>query len=310
MLEGVLMSFLGESVFRDRLKDIHEYSIIKYLHGHGKISNDIGFNAQVNWELCVDVSGKLLFIINGDLASCNISNDKHYIEYILDGVSADNQWTITFEKMIIYSLNYHTDIDEWVCLCEVQGHGNIQLAKVGSDSESVSSVEAYVNNFYFDEKNTAKKSPSCKADRLDVYFNMLDSSNEIKELINEKRIQSAAFSYISVSVENPCSKTFIESEIDNITWFLSFLAFNTTFVPVYKYLDTSGDLIGMKIKDCRTTAYNNMSLVDNKNVEFKLILLISSTPLSAKGTKSEISTLFMYRLMDCSAISPSTTKLK
>lgn len=289
------MDYLGKSVFEERLEDVYKYSIVDYLHGIGIISNDFGSKFRVNWELCVDVSGNLLFIISGNLASCSMTKGDHFVEYFLDGKTADNQWTIKFKQMIICSFTYNADIDANVCRCEIQGQGNIQIEKVGSASESISLVRSYLKNFYFKGIEAEKLGNSIKynkftskADQFNVCFRMLDNSEKIKSLIDENRLQSAVFSCMDISKKMACAIINVEMEIDNITWFLSFLSLNTTFAPICKYLDASGNVIKIRIMEYRTMPYHNLSLFDNQNNETRYTSVFRKSYNAYKSLRVEL----------------------
>ena len=68
---------LGQNYFANRLGDIYEYSIIKYKYGKG-VSNDsiTHDSAQYCWELCVDVSGNIIFVLHSEVDFLPLFNSK------------------------------------------------------------------------------------------------------------------------------------------------------------------------------------------------------------------------------------------
>lgn len=102
---------LGQDYFTIRLSDIYEYSRIQYKCGEG-ISNK---NAKYLWELCVDVSGNIIFVLSS----------KEYLHFLdhntnvesFSGTSNDEVWEINCTDIKILTIKVEVPHKStWFCL--------------------------------------------------------------------------------------------------------------------------------------------------------------------------------------------------
>lgn len=262
---------LGKDYFENRLKDIYHLSIIDYLCGNGILIDTNGSEFQISWELCVDLSGKLLIVLTGT-SIIEVDDETGFIEYSLEGETLNKEYLINCARVFIYSASHSVEngTSSNTYFCDIQGDGEIQIYKQGFSESQIIQMDAYLTNFLFrglekEQVNTtlSRNKFSCKADNLDVCFRLLDNHKEIKDLIEQNRIQESIFSTLQIKKNALNTIEEINDEIEKITYFLSFLTLNTNFSPIQKYFDVNGNLIKTVIKSMYVKKYQNSTLLNN-----------------------------------------------
>lgn len=244
---------LGQSYFAARLSDIYEYSIIPYLCGECT-SNE---GNEYFWELCVDVSGNILFVLHSKDASAFFHSsegpfgDSDKIQRII-GMSDDATWEIACTD--IYALKCKGKLfREFTCFCHPK-----EIVLQRQEFNNSNFAKAYFSNFNFVRIEHRRKF-NLKIDDKAYCFQMLENSDRLIELIETSRISNALLSTVRV----PTSQTeAIQSEIKSIGWFLSLLSLNSISAPVIEYL-YENEVVKIVIEEVAKKPYYRGYIIDD-----------------------------------------------
>ena len=245
---------LGQNYFANRLGDIYEYSIIKYKCGKGTSNN----STQYCWELCVDVSGNIIFVLHSEVDFLPLFNSKIQS---FSGKSNDEMWNINCTDIHIFKQTEEI-FKNCSLFCMPR---SVVLTRKMQTTNTPNKARAYLSNFDFsplDDQRGFFVQINCK----DIYFQLLENSKEIIKLIEIRRINNAILSTIDIPINNDENINEIESEIESISWFLSFLNMNLNFTPIIEYY-LDNQIIEYSIKNELKKDLKNNYIIDNFKID-------------------------------------------
>ncbi|OYD95695.1 hypothetical protein CDG76_12215 [Nostoc sp. 'Peltigera membranacea cyanobiont' 210A] len=241
---------LGKDYFANRLGDIYEYSRIPYKSGKC-VSNE---EKNYFWELCVDVSGNIIFVLHSNtITDCTFQISQ--IQYI-SGMCDDEVWKIISKDIVIQKIT--TFFQENSVLITYFCIPSSILLKLKCKTPIIFSlVRGYFSNFSFSNRSFA-----AKADNKEIQFKMLQTSKNIIELLEIKRIDNALLSIIEVPVKEGEDIDNVKAEITSISFFVSLLSANLNFVPIIEYI--SEDIVSqILIENTNKQSFHTKGIIDN-----------------------------------------------
>ncbi|MGB3207481.1 MAG: hypothetical protein WBB28_21050 [Crinalium sp.] len=245
---------LGETYFATRLGDIYEYSIIPYKCGKCTSNESVSYF----WELCVDVSGNIIFILSLE----DLSQNDFNIDIIdnISGISSDGLWKIT-------SNNIHIKLttSKYINSSHQINHfcipSRVILNLTASQDLKFDLVRAYPSNFTFSTIDY-ERGFIVSLNKKDIYFQRVSKHKEIIDFIDSGRIRNALLSTLEIPIDSHEVIENIEEEIINISWFISILSLNLNFVPVVEYFNQN-KLVQISIENTYKTNFNPTYIIDN-----------------------------------------------
>ncbi|MGF1987083.1 MAG: hypothetical protein RMY62_004380 [Nostoc sp. ZfuVER08] len=246
---------LGQNYFATRLSDIYEYSRIHYRCGEGVSSENIDYF----WELCVDVSGNIIFLLHTKIFT-------HFLEEIpkiksFTGTSNDKAWKINCTD--IHVLSVEAKIPNkltYFCIPSI-----VNLEKQRNDVNVFNYAKAYFTNFEFSSIES-DRGLVVNINGKDFCFQMIDKCKIIIDFLKRERINNALISTVTISFNSGESIKEIEDEIKSISWFLSLLNINGTFTPVIEYSD-GNDVVKFSIENTVKNNFHRNCIIDNLLIE-------------------------------------------
>jgi hypothetical protein len=267
--EGV--SMLGQSYFESRLNEIYNYCLVSYLCGSGElVSTDS--KIKTHWELCQDVSGEIIFILS---SSSIIETDKggDFVNFVFKGISNDNNWEITSEKLVIHSqkIGWSLNDEQITYFCSTKMV--ILKHRHNYRENSFSKALAYLHNFKFIGLDWTKYETinrrdkfNCQVCNRDIHFKLLYENKNIEQLIENDRIAKAVLSTMEYPVNDGETIEFCIEEIEKISYFLSITTLNTNFSPMIE-LFSGEEKVAIIIKRILSLPYHGNFLIDNLQIK-------------------------------------------
>lgn len=245
---------LGKNYFSNRLGDIYEYSRIHYKCGDGEgIFNNNP--AKYYWELCVDVSGNIIFVLHPKNNYIPLDN---FRINSFSGKSNDETWNINCTDIRIVKQSVKVNENHSLfCI-----PSTVILTRKTQSANTPNQAKVYLSNFDFvgldDKQGFFVKINSTKS----IYFQLLENKKEISELIEIKRIDNAILSTFDIPINDDETIDEIELEIESISWFLSFLTMNLNATPIIEYY-SDNQIVKYFIKNEYKTTYKSSYIIDN-----------------------------------------------
>lgn len=280
---------LGKNYFEKRLGDIYQYSRIPYIKGEGKTNQRKYF-----WELCVDACGNLIFILSSFNSLQNLG-DTPKIEHF-SGVSEDSVWNLTCTN--IHILETKDILATEVEVSKVQIlfclPSSIILTRKEQQSNRITLAKAYLSNFDFFRVD-CERGFFVNLDSKRLCFQTLEASQELIKLIEIGRIPNALLSQVSIPVDKNESISTIENEARSISWFLSLLNLNSTFVPIIEYFSDS-EIIQYSLENTVKNSFCRSYIIDNFRISEGIPMAFESCYESYKNwqVKIDINTLIGF----------------
>ncbi|NUU73969.1 hypothetical protein [Paenibacillus xylanilyticus] len=249
-----------ENDFHNKLGDIYPHSLLRYLSGIGNLMND-STSLPVSWEFCLDITGTSHFILK--------HRGRHYHnleEHSFSGHCNELVgWSINIKKIWITS-TISEGLSE-VLYCKTP---EFIFEKREVEGIQPSKAIAHITNFDFlglekTETNGGFILDKFSVDlkRLALEFKLTENSNEIKKLIDTKRINHGVLSYITVVPYESHSLEEIKKEIGSITSFLSSVTLTTNYPQKIEYYDDNNDIVRFDVMDTTKLSFNNEAIIDN-----------------------------------------------
>lgn len=246
---------LESQYFENRLGEMWRFSAIPYKSGSG-MSNS---HACYLWELCVDISGNIIFVLHSpDLISSlkeaygssrEINNFK--------GKTFDEEWEIECSDLHFLSSNGSFGKNSLF----------FQPSKVilkRSTKYLPHIIRAHFTNFSFTSTDLGSGFAVSIANR-NYTFQMRQHHNEIIDLIERGRVNNALLSHASVFVEQYDLEELYD-EIDDINWFISLLNLDLNFVPVMEVKDENEQTIMFILSNTSKRNFGRHCIIDNFNI--------------------------------------------
>ncbi|MCF2146173.1 hypothetical protein IQ276_006855 [Desmonostoc muscorum LEGE 12446] len=245
---------LGKDYFTIRLGDIYEYSRVQYKFGEG-ISNK---NAKYLWELCVDVSGNIIFVLSSKESLHFLEHDTNVESF--SGTSDDEVWEISCTDIKILTTKVEVSYKStWFCL------PSAVVLKLKVQPDNIPTLaRAYFSNFNFSSVD-CERGFFVNLNGKKLCFQMLENSNRLIDLIDIERINNAIVSTVSIPINYDEDINVIENEVQAISWFLSFLSMNTNFSPVIEYL-MDDKIVQYSIENTVKNCFSRTRLIDNYHI--------------------------------------------
>lgn len=267
---------IGQDYFKDRLGRIYRFSIIPYMYGYNNGACFLLVITSIldlkylkillflidrcifcSWELCVDVSGEIIFI----LTSNNFHTESLSKINLFTGISCENNWIIECKEIYILNIkSYSSNSQKYVnkSFCRPS---SIKLVQNSKDSK-IDLARAYLNNFHKVDSHNFYVNIQEK----EIFFRMIDNSKDILNLIETKRLSGAIFSEMIIPFDKSETIETVNHQIKSISWFLSFLSLNLTFPPVIRYY-SGEEIIQYSINNYDQHPLNqHYSIIDNSYV--------------------------------------------
>ena len=210
---------LGQKYFQDRLSDIYDYSLIKYLSGNGYLKST-NQNIQIDWELCVDLSGEIILIVSNSSSRSLLYNSNE--TFNLSGKTLDGEWEIESNSILLYRATSNVLGD-----FSYRAVYNINLKHKKFSLKNITHSESYISNY--DLFYTKEVYPLENNRNIDFF--KINKNKEIKDLIEIKRISSAILSKMKLDINKQILED-IFLEIESVTWFLSLVSLNYCFESI------------------------------------------------------------------------------
>lgn len=266
---------LGKDYFANRLGDIYKYSRIPYKSGKC-VSNQ---ENNYFWELCVDVSGNIIFVLHSNtITDCTLR-----ISCIqsISGMCDDEVWEITSTNIVIQKIT--TSFQENSVLTTYFCIPNSIILKLKCQAPiNFSLVRGYLSNFSFSNRSFA-----AKVDDKEIQFQMLETSKNIIELIEVKRIDNALLSILEVPVKESEDIDNIKAEITSISFFVSLLSANLNSVPIIEYI--SEDMVSqILIENTNKKSFHTKFIIDNFKISQGIPNAFNEIYQNYKAYQSEI----------------------
>lgn len=253
-------SQVPENDFHNKLGDIYPYSLIRYLSGVGNLMTD-STSIPVSWEFCLDITGTSHFILK--------YQGIHYYkpdEHSFSGRCNEMEgWSVNIEKLWIESTNSKGQTNVLYCISP-----EFTFEKRGVEGIHPSKAIAYITNFEFlglekTETNGGFNFDKFSVDlkRLALEFKLTENSNEIRELIDTKRINHGVLSYITVVPHECHSLEEVKKEIKSITSFLSSVTLTTNYPQKIEYYDENNEIVRFDVMETTKLRFNNEAIIDN-----------------------------------------------
>jgi hypothetical protein len=266
---GIIM--LGRNYFESRLNEIYNYCLLGYISGTGElVSTSSRYN--INWELCQDITGEILFILSSSL-DIKFDNQGDFIHFSFNGISSNGLWEANSPDLIIHSQKfgwaYNNERFTHFCTANMITLKHIQNYRDNNFSKAL----ACLYNFKFEgldfsqyEQMNKKDKFICQTQDRDILFKLVFEDRNIKELIETKRIQKAVFSTLEYPMHEGESMGFCKKEIEKICWFLSMSTLNTNFSPIIEYY-SGEEKVAITIYNVLGLRYHGNVIVDNYQVK-------------------------------------------
>ncbi|MDB9376008.1 hypothetical protein [Nodularia sphaerocarpa] len=246
-----------QDYFKKRLGDIYEYSRIPYKCGEGKSDKNI----EYFWELCIDASGSIIFILHTKEPIQHLDNELSFKKInSFSGISGDEIWEIECRNLHFLAetekncATYHR-------LSLFYLPNSITLKRKEQETKQLTLAKAYFSNFTF-------SAVDCECGFLvningkEVCFQMLENNKQLLNLIDMERINSAIISQVSIPINKDENIDCIQYEITSISWFLSLINLNLKFIPIVEYY-ADGEIVQYFIENTVKNYFNRNYVIDN-----------------------------------------------
>lgn len=243
---------LGKKYFRDRLSDIYDYSLIQYLSGNGNLKSN-NQNIQVDWELCVDLSGEIIFVVSNSRSRSLFYNSNE--TFNLSGKTLDGEWEIESNDILLYGVTSNSLGDFSFCAIS-----DINLKHKNFSLNSITHSISYISNY---DLFYGKEIYPLRANK-NVDFEKIDKNKEIKDLIDIKRINSAILSKMKLYITNQDLEDNLV-EVESITWFLSLVSLNYCFESIVE-IHNSSEKVFIKIYNGNKSNYRQDRLINDRQI--------------------------------------------
>lgn len=245
---------LGQNYFENRLGDLYQYSRIPYKCGEGQVNSK-----EYDWELCVDACGNIIFILSSHDHLQDL-NDLSKIEHF-SGISDDGIWNISCTN--IHILATEVEVSQKLALFCLPG--SIVLKYKDKLASPPTLAKAYFSNFDFFRVD-CERGFLVEINSKQLCFQMLENSKRLIELINIGRIANAILSQVSIPIDQDENIQEIEEEARSISWFLSLLNVDSSFIPIIEYF--SGEkIIQYSIENTVKNNLNRSYIIDNVRID-------------------------------------------
>lgn len=258
---------MDSNLFKNRLGELYDFSLVRNESGKGIITDRNSNQYEVNWNLNMDLKGELIVVITSDKSIPCV--EEEFIIYNLEGYAIDNAWSVRGENIILNSEMFKSEINALMYI------GTARIVEFKKNNYNTSKddnlvLKAAMNNFNFKgleltengsirswNKFTSKTQNKC------IEFRLKENSKELYELIQCKRIENAVMSYLSFNIDSKYKMCEIDDFLTDISWFISFITLNATFIPYLEILDNK-DVIYKKMFGSRLNyKYSNNGIIDN-----------------------------------------------
>jgi hypothetical protein len=263
---------LGQQYFEKRLGDTYNFCLVKYLNGSGEIVSD-NKRSNVNWELCQDITGEVLFILSSSAVIETDENDG-FKNYSIVGLSSDGTLELKCERFVIYSqkMGWRFNNERFTYFCSLYDLISIKNRDKYREN-NFSKALAYLTNFKFEGlefskyDNLDKKDKfCCKLQDRTAYFKLLFNDKDIKELMEIGRINKAVFSTLEYPLKEGESIDYCLGEIEKICWFLCVSTFNTNFSPLVQVY-SEDQIVVTIIRSILILPHHGNVMIDNFHIK-------------------------------------------
>ena len=266
---------LGQNYFEKRLGDIYQYSRIPYISGKGRTNQSEYF-----WELCVDSCGNIIFILSS-FDSLQKLDDTPKIAHV-SGVSEDDVWNLNCTNVHILAREVEVS-KEQVLFCLPS---SIVLTRKEQLSSRITLAKAYFSNFDFFRVDCERGFFANIGDKK-LCFQTLETHKKLVDLIDIDRIPNALLSQVSIPVDKDESISTIEDEARSISWFLSLLNLDATFIPIIEYYSDS-EIIQYSLEDTVKNSFCRSYIIDNVRIDGGIPKAFESCYESYKNWQAKI----------------------
>ena len=204
------------------------------------------------------MSGNIIFVLHSEVDFLPLFNSKIQS---FSGKSNDEMWNINCTDIHIFKQTEEIFKNRSL-FCMPR---SVVLTRKMQTTNTPNKARAYLSNFYFsplDDQRGFCVQINCK----DIYFQLLENSKEIIELIEIGRINNAILSTIDIPINDNENIDGIESEIESISWFLSLLTMNLNFTPIIQYY-LDGQIVEYSIKNVFKKDLKNNYIIDNFKID-------------------------------------------
>ncbi|QPW62109.1 hypothetical protein [Clostridium botulinum] len=263
---------MSNEIFKKQFGELYDLSIIKYECGKGLLSNDNN-EYSVNWELNMDIKGDITLMVCLN-QRIKYSTTNEFIKYNLIGTTLNNTWKV-LAKDIMFNI-CEVEINE--CKYKLTGSPKtVDFVKIKNNfikKNNKIRLKAGINNFKFAGLEYSNNNGRYIRDKFkvdinetEVYFKLKENIKQIEQFIEGHRIESAVMSYICFDIEQNYNIEDIEKFLSDISWFLSLITLNTTFVP-YIEIYNNDEIIYKRLKnDILKYRYSKNEIIDNFNIK-------------------------------------------
>jgi hypothetical protein len=216
---------------------------------------------RIFWELCIDISGNIIFILHAKQPIYDLVNLSQVNSF--SGMSDDEIWEI--ECTELHFLSHTGEISHGYRLTFFYLPSSITLKIKDLATRHPNLAKAYFSNFKFsgiENEGIFFVNINSKI----ICFEMLENSNEIIELINIQRISNAITSQVSITINQDENIDFIKNEITSISWFLSLLNLNLNFTPIIEYY-ANDEVVRYDIENTAKNTFNDHYIIDNFRID-------------------------------------------
>ncbi|BAB75674.1 hypothetical protein DSM107007_51040 [Nostoc sp. PCC 7120 = FACHB-418] len=242
---------LKQDYFANRLGDIYQYSRIPYKCGEGKSDQ----NTKYFWELCIDASGNIIFVLHGKEPLQNLENGSQIQSF--SGISNDEIWEI--ECTNLHFLAQTGELPNRLTSFYLPDY--IFLKKKEQETKHLTLAKAYFSNFIFSPLD-CERGFFVKIKGKELCFQMLENNKQLVDLIDIQRINNAILSQVSIPINKYENIDAIKEEIISISWFLSFLDLNLNFTPLIEYY-ADNEVMQYSIENTVKNPFSRNYIIDN-----------------------------------------------
>ena len=259
----------GQDYFRDRLREIYEFSPIPYLSGEGELEHGTR-TVRVRWEVCVPITGDPLFALSSAVRALIPQEQwcwpsRSFNQGTLRGHLASGE-TVSATGVIVTGVSLSSTAQD------ITYAAHFRQFEIIHQERAPTAIVAEMRNFTFLGTEQVIRGEGWYLGRFrtvlpsrTVVFEMKPEHERIESLIKSERIDRAILSEARIPLLGSEQHNDVWSILSNLEWLLSFLTLNRINSPIVRWLD--GDAI------CRTTisdwfsdCYRHVEIMDNLRV--------------------------------------------